>query len=93
MNEVEYPTKEEWLIETNELLVRHEEVIAAYQRDGKEIPKHRFDVAAEIRHTIEQRSKWTENDFDIWRNAPSPGEVGYEEYKRDYPHLQPVWDD
>jgi hypothetical protein len=93
MTEVTSPTKEEWLIETNELLAKHEERIAAWRRDGEEIPKRRLDVVAEIRNVIEQRSKWTEKDFHIWRNAPVDGEVGYDEYKRDYPHLQPPWED
>jgi hypothetical protein len=92
MNEVKYPTKEEWLIENNELLAKCNERIAAYRRHGSEVPKGLARTVAEIRDTIEQRSKWIEKDFDVWRNAPIEGEVGYEEYKRDYPHLQPVWE-
>jgi hypothetical protein len=93
MNKVVYPTKEEWMKSTSDLLAEREEQIATYRRDGSEIPKHLLEVVAEIRNTIEQRSKWIETDFDVWRNAPVMGEVGYEEYKRDYPHLQPLWEE
>ena len=93
MNKVMNPTREEWLKSTSELLVQHEKKIATYQRDGSEVPEGLSRVVAEIRDTIEQRSKWTERDFRIWRNAPVMGEVGHEEYKRNYPDLQPVWEE
>jgi hypothetical protein len=88
-----YPTKEEWTKSTSDLLAEREEQVATYRRNGSKIPERLLEVVVEIRDTIEQRSKWAERDFDIWRNAPVNGEVGYEEYVRDYPHLQPLWEE
>jgi hypothetical protein len=93
MTKVTYPTKEEWMQSTSKLLVERHEQIAAYGRDRKKAPKGLFEIVGEIHAAIEQRSRWTEKDFDIWRNAPMKDEVGYERYVRDYPHLQSLWED
>jgi hypothetical protein len=93
MNNATYPTKEEWMKATVDLLAEREEQVATHRSDGSAVPKCLLRVVAEIRNTIEQRSKWLEKDFDVWRDAPLKGEVGYEEYVRRYPHLQPLYEE
>jgi hypothetical protein len=56
MNDLIYPTKEEWMKETIDLLAEREKQIAEYRRDGADIPNSALEVAGEIRNTIQQRS-------------------------------------
>lgn len=88
MTETTHPTKEEWLKETGGLLEAFEELHADDRHAGREIPQGRLDTVAEIWRTIEVYSKWTEEQFEAWRDAPSPGEAGDEEYQANHPHLR-----
>jgi hypothetical protein len=88
MTEVIHPTKADWLEDTGLLLECFEEMHTHDRRAGREISQGRLDTVAEIRRTIEVYSNWTEEDFEAWRDAPSPGEAGDEEHQANHPHLR-----
>jgi hypothetical protein len=88
MTKATYPTKEVWLMETGGLLKAFEELNADDRNAGREIPEGRLDTVAEIQRTVEIYSKWTEEDFEAWRDALSPGEAGDEEHQANHPHLR-----
>jgi hypothetical protein len=64
-----------WLEWTGELLAEVDEAIAADTRAGRRVPQRRLDVAADIRATLDERSKWSDDLFQAWMDAPSPGEM------------------
>jgi hypothetical protein len=88
MTEVIHPTKADWLEDTGLLLECFEEMHTRDRRAGREVSQRGLDTVAEIRRTIEVYSKWTEEDFEAWRDAPSPGEAGDGEHQANHPHLR-----
>jgi hypothetical protein len=70
------------------LLDAFEELHTDDRHAGREVSQRELDTVAEIRRTIEVYSKWTEEDFEAWRDAPSPGEVGDEGDQANHPHLR-----
>jgi hypothetical protein len=88
MTEVIHPTKAEWLEDTGLLLECFEEMHADDQRIGGAISQRGLDTVAEIRSTIEIYSKWTDEEFEAWRDGPSPGEDGYEKHQASHHHLR-----
>jgi hypothetical protein len=64
-----------WMESTGELLAEVDEAIAADRLAGRRVPQRRLDVAADIRATLDERSKWSDELFEAWMDAPSPGEM------------------